>query len=88
MEYRCYKHMVNGLEPCGICKKEREESKESVSKVSDVHLLQEFRKRFNGSVLYEMDTAPILDGVGLDRIMRFLEENYNLTTRRKRRDSR
>lgn len=84
MEYRCYKHMTNGLEPCGLCKKEREESTEAVKKVSDVHLLQEFRKRFSGSVLYEGDTQPILASIGVERIKRYLDENHDLKVIKKR----
>jgi hypothetical protein len=84
MEYRCYKHMVNGNEPCSLCKKEREESGDARSKISDVHLLQEFRKRFSGSVLFECDTTPLLASIGLDRIKRYLDENHGLTVRNKR----
>lgn len=42
--------------------------------MSDVELLQEFKKRFNGSCLYEMYTNSVLDAIPLDRIKRFLDE--------------
>jgi hypothetical protein len=82
-----HNHVTRDIKPEGECPScdlyyENNKQRENIKKISDVILLVEFKRRFNGSVLYEVNSNVLLDSIGVERIKRFLREGFSLTTRK------
>lgn len=82
-DIEAFRERVKELEQMVIFLRSRHEQV-SAMKLPDVEILKEFRRRFNGSCLYEMDSNVVLQHIGIDTIKRYLKECFGLATRKAR----